>query len=315
MIKVLIVDDSPVDRQLAGKLLAARPLSVDLEHPAGVEVVYGTNGREALDRIRRDKPDAVLTDLQMPEMDGLELVLEIREKHPLIPVILMTAHGSEEIAVRALQNGAASYVPKRKLANDLCQTVESVLAAAQAKRAHRDLMGCVTQTESQFRVENDPALIPPLVGRLKESFSDITSCDETTVLRLSIALREAILNAMDHGNLELDSALREQDGSAYERLADERRRQAPYKDRWVHITVRETPREAVYVIRDEGPGFDPSSLPDPTDPANMEKASGRGLLLIRTFMTEVRYNESGNEITLVRRVERVPSKTGPRAKA
>jgi CheY-like chemotaxis protein/anti-sigma regulatory factor (Ser/Thr protein kinase) len=315
MIKILIVDDSPVDRQLAGKLLAARPLSVDLEHPEGVEVVYGTNGREALDRIKRDKPDAVLTDLQMPEMDGLELVLEIREKHPLIPVILMTAHGSEEIAVRALQNGAASYVPKRKLANDLCQTVESVLAAAQGQRAHRDLMGCVTQTESQFRLENDPALIPPLVGRLKESFSDITSCDETTVLRLSIALREAILNAMDHGNLELDSALREQDGSAYERLADERRRQAPYKDRRVHITVREAPRGAVYVIRDEGPGFDPSSLPDPTDPANMEKASGRGLLLIRTFMTEVRLNESGNEITLVRRVERGPSTTDPLAKA
>lgn len=314
MIKVLIVDDSPVDRQLAGKLLASRRIAVDLEHPEGVEVVYATNGREALDLMKKEKPDAVLTDMQMPGMDGLELVLEIREKHPLIPVILMTAHGSEEIAVQALQNGAASYVPKRKLANDLCGTVEAVLAAAQAKQAHRELMGCVTQSESHFRLENDPALIPPLVGRLKESFADITSCDDTTVLRLSIALREAILNAMDHGNLELDSALREQDGSAYEKLAAERRGQAPYKDRRVYITVRETPREAVYVIRDEGPGFDPSALPDPTDPANMEKASGRGLLLIRTFMTEVRHNKSGNEITLVRRVQRGPAKVGAGAK-
>jgi len=304
MIKVLIVDDSPVDRQLAGKLLASRPLAVDLEHPEGVEPVYASNGHEALEVIKQEQPDAVLTDMQMPGMDGLQLVLQVREKHPLIPVIVMTAHGSEEIAVQALQNGATSYVPKRALAKDLSPTVESVLAASQAKRAHRDLMGCVTQTESQFRLENDAALIPPLVGRLKDSFWDITSCDDTTVLRLSIALREAILNAMDHGNLELDSALREQDGSAYEKLRGERRREAPYKDRRVHITARETPREATYVIRDEGPGFDPSALPDPTDPANMEKASGRGLLLIRTFMTEVRHNESGNEITLVRRVER-----------
>jgi CheY-like chemotaxis protein/anti-sigma regulatory factor (Ser/Thr protein kinase) len=308
MIKVLIVDDSPVDRQMAGKLLAGRAITVDLEHPEGIEPVYATNGQEALDEIKRDRPDAVLTDMQMPGMDGLELVLQIREKHPLVPVILMTAHGSEEIAVKALQNGAASYVPKRQLAKDLSPTVESVLAASQARRAHRDLMGCVTQTESQFRLENDPALIPPLVARLKDSFWDITSCDDTTVLRLSIALREAILNAMDHGNLELDSALREQDGSAYEKLRAERRRESPYKDRRVYITARETPREATYVIRDEGPGFDPSSLPDPTDPANMEKASGRGLLLIRTFMTEVRHNKSGNEITLVRRVERAAKK-------
>ncbi|HTK74172.1 MAG TPA: response regulator [Gemmataceae bacterium] len=312
MIKVLIVDDSPVDRQMAGKLLASRTIAVDLEHPEGVEPVYASNGREALDMIKREKPDAVLTDMQMPEMDGLELVLQIREKYPLTPVIVMTAHGSEEVAVQALRSGAASYVPKRKLAKDLSETVESVLAAAQAKRAHRDLMGCVTQTESQFRLENDPAFIPPLVGRLKDSFWDITSCDDTTVLRLSIALREAILNAMDHGNLELDSALREQDGSAYEKLADQRRRQAPYKDRRVHITARETPREAVYIIRDEGPGFDPSALPDPTDPANMEKVSGRGLLLVRTFMTEVRHNDRGNEITMIRRVERGPGKTSPK---
>ena len=59
----------------------------------------------------------------------------------------------------------------------------------------------------------------------------------------------------------------------------------------------------MYVVRDEGPGFDPSALPDPLDPANMENASGRGLLLIRTFMTEVRHSERGNEITMIRRAE------------
>jgi anti-sigma regulatory factor (Ser/Thr protein kinase) len=54
-------------------------------------------------------------------------------------------------------------------------------------------------------------------------------------------------------------------------------------------------------ICDEGPGFDPSSLPDPTDPENIGKISGRGLLLIRTFMDDVKFNDSGNEITLFKR--------------
>jgi anti-sigma regulatory factor (Ser/Thr protein kinase) len=56
-----------------------------------------------------------------------------------------------------------------------------------------------------------------------------------------------------------------------------------------------------FVIRDEGPGFDPRQLPDPTAPTNLEKPSGRGLLLMRTFMDEVVYNDAGNQVTLVKR--------------
>jgi anti-sigma regulatory factor (Ser/Thr protein kinase) len=162
-------------------------------------------------------------------------------------------------------------------------------------------MGCLTQTEAHFVLENDPSLIPPLVAHLKDNLALMSDSDETTLLRVSIALREALLNAMDHGNLELDSRLREREGSEYHALAEERRRQPPYRDRRVYVQARETPTEAVYVIRDEGKGFDPSGLPDPLDPANLENVSGRGLLLIRTFMSEVRHNATGNEIMLIQR--------------
>ena len=87
-------------------------------------------------------------------------------------------------------------------------------------------------------------------------------------------------------------------------MAEKRRHERPYCDRRVYITSHETRNEAVYIIRDEGPGFDTSKLPDPTDPANLDRCSGRGLLLMRSFMSEVRYNESGNEVTLVRRADR-----------
>ena len=67
------------------------------------------------------------------------------------------------------------------------------------------------------------------------------------------------------------------------------------------MTARESHSEATYIVRDEGPGFDPSILPDPTDPENLGKVSGRGLLLIRTFMDEVYHNERGNEIAMIKR--------------
>src|SRR5262245_6293571 len=125
MTKVLVVDDNAFDRNLAGKLL---------EKDSGLTAVYASDGKEGLDVIDREQPALVLTDMQMPEMTGLELVEEIKSKHPNLPVILMTAHGSEDIAIQALRKGAASYVPKRDLAKDLVETVENLLATVTASQ-------------------------------------------------------------------------------------------------------------------------------------------------------------------------------------
>ena len=284
MSKVLIVDDSPADRRLAGKLLERRG---DDGEPTGITVLTAENGRQALEVIARENPDAVVTDLQMPEMNGLELVVQIRARHPLLPVILMTAHGSEELAVRALKSGAASYVPKRELGQDLLETVEAVIEAAGGQRDQSRLMQALERTESHFVLDNDPALIPPLVGYLKDNVFRMSGSDDTGLIQMTVALREGLLNAMEHGNLELDSALRERDDHSYHDLQRQRRTQPPYTGRRVHVTSRQTRGEAVFVIRDEGPGFDVSTLPDPTDPANLERRSGRGLLLMRAFMAEV----------------------------
>ena len=65
--------------------------------------------------------------------------------------------------------------------------------------------------------------------------------------------------------------------------------------------ARLTRDQAIFVIRDEGPGFDPRCLPDPLDPECFDKAGGRGILLMRTFMNEVQFNSTGNQVTLVKR--------------
>jgi CheY-like chemotaxis protein/anti-sigma regulatory factor (Ser/Thr protein kinase) len=295
MATALVVDDAAVDRHRVGKLLSK-------DH--GLTVLSASNGREALDLLMREHADLVLTDMLMPEMDGLQLVEEIRRKFPSLPVILMTAHGSEELAVQALQRGAASYVPKRNLATDLAETIESVLGVASTGRGQQRLLECLIHTESNFVLENDPSLIPALIGHLENNLMRMKLCDENGLIRVAVALREALVNAIHHGNLELDSRLREQEEKNYYKLLDERRQTEPYQDRRVYVQAKETHQEATYVIRDEGRGFDPTTLPDPTDPTNLDKVSGRGLLLIRTFMDEVHHNEGGTEITMIKRADR-----------
>lgn len=289
---ILVVDDSPMDRRTVGVLLESIP---------GVEVTFANNVEEAHQILATSPPHIVITDLVMPERDGLDLVSTLVADHPLIPVILMTGRGSEETAVQALQAGAASYVPKSLLSQRLVDTVQHVLTVAQEERSQMQLMGSMLQSHSEFLLENDPSIIPPLINFLHRSVRTVGLCDESEGIRTCVALEESVNNALFHGNLELDSNTREHSPAEYRDLMDQRRYEEPFASRRVHVDVRLTREQGTFVIRDEGPGFNPGLLPNPTDPDQLERASGRGLLLIRTFMDEVSFNTTGNEITLVKR--------------
>ncbi len=291
---ILVVDDSAVDRLVARRLL---------EKQGGWHVTQAADGAEALAAIARSVPAVVLTDLQMPNVDGLALVEQVRERFPRVPVILMTGCGSEEIAITALRAGAASYVPKRNLATDLVPTVEQVLAASQTDDRRTRVLGALSGRSSRYVLDNDPALVGPLVQVFREEMTAFGLCDATAATRAGIALEEAMLNAIYHGNLGVSSDLKLAGDGSFERVAAERRREPPYRDRRVRVTTELTPDGATFVVADEGPGFDVAALPDPTDPANLERPSGRGVLFMRTFMDDVRYNGTGNRVTLVKRRE------------
>ncbi len=285
---ILVVDDSPFDRTLAGRLL----------EKAGMTVAFAGDGGEAMNMLESIAPDLILTDLMMPEVDGLELVERVRGHRASIPVVLMTAHGSEGIAVKALRNGAASYVPKRELAAALVATVKSVIRLSQ-KSHHKSRLGaCTERRESCYKLSNDLLMIPVLVEQIEEELDTIVGFDSADRLQVAVALREALVNAIYHGNLEVPSSLREDPNPTYEAEADRRRGMAPYADRHVTFVATHTRGHARYEVEDEGPGFDPSTLVDPTSGPALELAHGRGLVLIRTFMDSVEHSARGNRVVL-----------------
>jgi CheY-like chemotaxis protein/anti-sigma regulatory factor (Ser/Thr protein kinase) len=293
MSTVLVVDDNAVDRRLVGGLL---------EKSGGMLVRYASDGAEALEEIQRAVPDVVVTDLVMPQMDGLELVRAVTSKYPRIPLVLMTGHGSEEIAVEALRTGAASYVPKSRLATMLADTVRKLLEVLREQEHQQRLIGRMSHNDCQFELDSDLTLVPAVIHYLIRSLRGVGFHDESALIRISVALEEALNNAIYHGNLELSSELRDLDSHEYRRVVRERRESSPYKERKVRLTANISRLSARFHILDEGPGFDPQSLPDPTDPANLELPSGRGVMLMRTFMDEMEFGPRGNEVTLVKRL-------------
>jgi CheY-like chemotaxis protein/anti-sigma regulatory factor (Ser/Thr protein kinase) len=296
MARVLVAEDSRTQAMEVWFLL----------HEAGHMVETTADGQAALEVLARTReggapaPDVVLTDLAMPRLNGLELVEVVRRDYPGIPVVLMTALGSEEVAVKALQAGAASYVPKRNLARDIVPALERVLAVAQTIRHQQRVLESLVETSYDFVLENDSTLVAPLLALVEETLARLHP-DRTERVRLGIALHEAVLNAIYHGNLEVSSELRQDDEGIFHARAEARRREEPYAGRRVRVGVRLSRAETTYVVQDEGPGFDPQALPNPADPANIERIGGRGLLLIRTFMDEVYHDARGSTITMVKR--------------
>ncbi len=292
MTRILVVDDSAVERTLAARLLA--------DH-GGWNVEECSSADEALDCANAGPLDLVLTDLCMPDHDGLHLLGRMKQRHPLLPVVVMTGYGNEEVAVRALRQGADAYVTKRQLSRDLVDVAESVLSAARQSRCRAELYRCMTRQTLAFELDNERGRVSPLVHLLVDHVHQAGVVCEEDRVRLAVALEEALLNAIIHGNLEVSSALREECGDAFERLIDRRRAHHKFGARRVHVLCDLTRDEVRIVVRDEGPGFNVASLPDPRDPARIALASGRGILLMRSFLDDVVFNAAGNQVTLVKR--------------
>lgn len=164
-----------------------------------------------------------------------------------------------------------------------------------------DVIGEVFRRDLSFLLNNDPAGIALVVEQLRRQMTSRAADDRSAQVAVTLALEEALANALFHGNLEISSKLREGDGRAFHKLARKRRRQLPYRDRRISVIARLAHQEMLIVVRDDGRGFDTSKLPDPRDGANLSKPSGRGVLLMRHLMDDVRFNPRGNEVRMTKR--------------
>ena len=300
MNQILVAEDSLTQAIHIKHLLAAAGF--------GVETV--ANGVEALRAIERQAPDLLLTDLEMPEMNGLKLVEAVHRRFPRVPVVLMTAFGSDEVAARALEAGAASYVPKRNLEKDLLETIRDLLAVVAADRELARLSEFLTEQEARFDLGNDLAAVAPIVAHVKADMDEMQLVDEAERIRVGVALGAALRNAIFCGNLELSAACRNDAAvsggganSALDRLAAERAAQSPYRDRNAWLEARLSRGEAVFVVGHEGAAYRHELFQIGDDAARLE-SDDDGWVLVKSFMDEVTLDAGGKLLTLTKRAAR-----------
>lgn len=121
--KILVLDDEEIVRVSCKKCLT----------PEGYDVDVAANGVEGLAMIENNRYDVILTDLKMPDMDGMEFLAKVKERHPDTKVIMITGYSTVEHAVKAMRMGAYNYIEKPFTPDALIDAVKEALTGEKAE--------------------------------------------------------------------------------------------------------------------------------------------------------------------------------------
>ena len=264
--RILIVDNNDELRSSLEQVLR------DLGH----SVVATGDRDEALAREDLEEFDLIISDLTDDADSGVQLLSELQRKRLLVPVVVSSDETQQPGIVKAFKMGAANYLRLPYNKEELRNIVEKTLSY---KLRFVDDLKVLPHVHEKidFELPSDLSLMNGVLHYLLERVAKL-GLIKPERSNLFVALDEAFVNAVKHGN-----------------------RNDPTK--MVRITAELSASEARFTVEDEGEGFNVQEIPDPCDPANLFKTSGRGVLLIYNIMDEVKYNERGNRLTMIKRPE------------
>ena len=305
MAAILLAEDSPTHTALMRSLLQS----------ASHEVRCVDNGRQAMAMLDEQVPELVVTDLRMPEMNGMEVVQQIAADHCGIPTVVVTAPGSESLAVDALALGAANFVPKNSLRVLLGHVVRETLQLSQLDAVYEGFTGKLHKPEFSMTLDNHVSSIQPAVLYLIQTLAAANCMDRTQRVRVATATSRALFNAMCFGNLEIKdeetllSRMLSGESSGHQEMR-ERANEGLYRDRTVSLKVSIGEDDTRILVSHTGPGRLTRMIPAPGTPESFELEQCRGLMLITSFMDEVQFHSDYSEVVMVKLHSKGAASTG-----
>ncbi len=188
--KVLVVDNDP-------KTLKVLEMRLENE---GYEIASAVDGKQALELFDKAEPDLVLVDVNMPGVSGLEVLAEIKEKIPEMPVVVMTAFSSEEVAVDAVKKGANDYVTKPFNSKEICQVVRENIERSRMLKNRGQLIEKLKASSNDLinKVKELEVYNQELIKSMNAK-QDILGDLETTNRKLQeLSIRDGLTNLYNH---------------------------------------------------------------------------------------------------------------------
>lgn len=284
--KILIVEDDQSSRIYLENLLELN----------GYKFRSAVNGIEGLNYFEEYAPDIVIADIQMPIMDGLELLESIRDKESNAIVIITTAYGNENYAIQALHLGANNYIKKPVSGKELLPLLKKYKSVINSKFIPEQLPGEIIYRRNKIEFKTSYKQIPKIVDRLLLESSCSFNINQRTNVELGLV--ELITNAVEHGNLNITYAEKQNalDNNTLEKLYEERLATPEYVNKKIIVEFFSDKTGIEWTITDEGEGFNWNTLPDPTSSENILELSGRGVFISKFLFDKVEYFGNGNTV-------------------
>lgn len=292
--KVMIVDDDAITLDLIENILQT----------AGYETRTASDVRMGFSVYEDFRPDLVITDIEMPGMNGLELLSAIRNRGTETIILVVTGNGNKEYAIQALRSGANNYLYKPIDQNILLSLVANYSSLIEARLREKAVTRFITQSKLEVTLNNSNDLTYSIVEYLVAQAEGFLAPDDLPMLRMGLI--ELITNAIEHGNLGItyemkSKALESLDG--YTQLIAERMADPRYAQRCVTIKSQIDREGCEWIIRDEGEGFDWQAIPNEMDAETLYASHGRGIFISRLQFDRMEYNHKGNEVRVVKYVK------------
>lgn len=283
--KILVVDDSLTVRTALEELLGGM----------GLEVLVAKDGRQCLEVLGQDKPDAIILDILMPEMDGFEVLRWIKKQSTLrdIPVIMQTVVDDTKSIRRGIDEGAFYYLTK-PVEEALMQ---SIINAALGDLHRKEALGeKIADTENPFElmVEGTFRFQTLAEGEyLALRIANASSSPKDTVV-----INELFVNAVEHGNLGItyDDKTEYIDLGTWDTEIGRRLALPEHADKDVTVKIKRYPNKMTVLIADQGPGFDFKKYSE-LDESRALDNHGRGIVMAKIYL-DFQYLGSGNKVLI-----------------
>lgn len=293
MISIVVVDDDIDILNLLKKILTKHNYRVHIfERP-----------KEAFTYIKNHKPHITILDIIMPELNGIDLLKKIKTEFPDIHPIILTGNATLENTISALQNGAENFIQKPFNVSELLNIIEKVGRTIITQIKEQSLIPYLKNVTYQFIFDNEASYFNLVCKVISDHLKGLKFCKEKIINTIILAVEEAMINAIDHGNLELQSEYQNgilQNLDEYKTLRKQRLKNNLYKNRQIIMELEMNPDYFKCTITDEGKGFNWRELPKNDLEKYIKKGFGKGAFLIHTFMDRVEFNAKGNQIKLIK---------------
>jgi response regulator RpfG family c-di-GMP phosphodiesterase len=296
-IKILVVDDEEHICKMVLRFLSMNNYRGD----------SAKNGKKALDMLAKNKYDIVLTDIKMPEMDGISLMKVAKDTYPDLIFIIMSAYGTLESAIESMKMGAINFIKKPISIVELISTIKKAEDFIFSKSVHLkvkdyiiDINKSVSLTTKELH-QNLDMMVNYLTTELRDFGAPKASVDN-----LTLALYEALTNAIEHGNLKLDKSItRDHTIEIFDNFLKDKLKKLEdpaLAGKLVLISFRFSKNEMEFTITDEGNGFDYKRFISDVESNIYTDKLNKGLFLIKHVVNKLEFNEKGNQIKMTIKV-------------